>query len=84
MGGEVELVEGDIRSYERTHAATRGVDCVIHLAALQSMPRSIQDPLTTNAVNVSGTRSVMPAERDAGMLTRIARASLRSTLRLRR
>lgn len=43
VGGEVELVEGHIRSYERTHAATRGVDCVIHLAALPSVPRSISD-----------------------------------------
>ena len=43
VGGEVELVEGDIRSYERTHAATQGVDCVIHLAALPSVPRSVQD-----------------------------------------
>ena len=40
VGGEVELVEGDIRSYERTHAATKGVDCVIHLAALPSVPVS--------------------------------------------
>jgi len=66
VGGEVELVEGDIRSYERTRAATQGVDCVIHLAALPSAARSIRDPLTTNAVNVTGTRSVMPAARDAG------------------
>jgi len=39
---------------------------VIHLAALPSAPRSIQDPLTTNAVNAAGTRSVAPAARDAG------------------
>ena len=39
MGGDVELVEGDVRSYERTHAATQGIDCVIHLAALPSVPR---------------------------------------------
>jgi len=66
VGGEVELVEGDIRSYERTHAATKGVDCVIHLAALPSVPRSIQDPLTTNEVNVTGTLNVVLAARDAG------------------
>jgi len=66
VGGEVELVEGDIRSYERTHAATQGVDCVIHLAALPSVPRSIQDPLTTNEVNVTGTLNVVLAARDAG------------------
>jgi len=39
VGGDVELVEGDVRSYERTHAATQGIDCVIHLAALPSVPR---------------------------------------------
>ena len=66
VGGEVELVEGDVRSYERTHAATQGVDCVIHLAALPSVPRSIQDPLTANEVNVSGTLNVVLAARDAG------------------
>jgi nucleoside-diphosphate-sugar epimerase len=66
VGGDVELVEGDIRSYERTHAATRGVDCVIHLAALPSVPRSVQDPLTTNEVNVTGTLNVVLAARDAG------------------
>ena len=57
---------GDVRGHERTHAATQGVDCVIHLAALPSVPRSIQDPLTTNAVNVTGTRSVVLAARRGG------------------
>jgi nucleoside-diphosphate-sugar epimerase len=66
VGGDVELIEGDIRSYERTHAATKGVDCVIHLAALPSVPRSVQDPLTTNEVNVTGTLNVVLAARDAG------------------
>jgi UDP-glucose 4-epimerase len=66
IGDDVELIEGDIRSYERTHAATRGVDCVIHLAALPSVPRSVQDPLTTNEVNVTGTLNVVLAARDAG------------------
>jgi UDP-glucose 4-epimerase len=65
--GDVELVEGDIRSYERTHTATQGIDVVIHLAALPSVPRSIQDPLTTNDVNVTGTLNVVLAARDAGV-----------------
>ena len=55
-----------VRSHERTHAAPQGVDCVIHLAALPSVPRSVQDPLTTNAVNVTGTLNVVLAARDAG------------------
>jgi nucleoside-diphosphate-sugar epimerase len=66
VGDDVELIEGDIRSYERTHAATRGIECVIHLAALPSVPRSIQDPLTTNEANVTGTLNVVLAARDAG------------------
>ncbi len=64
VGGEVELVEGAVRSDKRTHAATQGADCVI--AALPSVTRSIQDPLTTNAVTITGMRSVGPAARDAG------------------
>jgi UDP-glucose 4-epimerase len=65
--GDVELIEGDIRSYERTHTATQGMDVVIHLAALPSVPRSVQDPLTTNDVNVTGTLNVVLAARDAGV-----------------
>src|SRR5690242_5535392 len=52
---DVEIVEGDLRSYERAHAAVRGCDLVFHQAALPSVPRSIQDPLTSNEANVTGT-----------------------------
>src|SRR2546423_9186348 len=62
--GEVELVEGELRSYERVHAATRGVEVVFHQGALPSVPRSVQDPLTTGAVNVEGTLNVLLAARD--------------------
>jgi len=61
---DIELVEGDVRSYERANAAVRGVDVVIHLAALPSVPRSVQDPLTTTEVNVTGTLNVLLAARD--------------------
>ena len=61
---DVELVEGDLRSYERVHTAVRGVDTVFHLGAMPSVPRSIQDPLTSNAVNVDGTLHVLLASRD--------------------
>jgi nucleoside-diphosphate-sugar epimerase len=64
---DVELVEGDLRSYERAHTAVRGVDFVFHLAALPSVPRSMQDPLTTNSVNVDGTLNVLLASRDEGV-----------------
>jgi nucleoside-diphosphate-sugar epimerase len=62
--GEVELVEGELRSYERVHNATRGVEVVFHQGALPSVPRSVQDPLTTSAVNVEGTLNVLLAARD--------------------
>jgi UDP-glucose 4-epimerase len=64
VDGDVELVEGDVRSYERAHNAVRGADYVIHLAALPSVPRSVQDPLTTSAVNVTGTLNILLAARD--------------------
>jgi UDP-N-acetylglucosamine/UDP-N-acetyl-alpha-D-glucosaminouronate 4-epimerase len=63
-GLEVGLVEGDLRSYERANTAVRGTDVVFHLGALPSVPRSVQDPLTTSAVNVEGTLNVVLAARD--------------------
>ena len=65
--GDVHLVEGDLRSYERAHNAVKGARFVVHLAALPSVPRSVQDPLTTNEVNVTGTLNVLLAARDAGV-----------------
>jgi nucleoside-diphosphate-sugar epimerase len=64
MIGAVELVEGDVQSYERASAAVRGIDVVFHQAALPSVPRSVQDPLTSNATNVTGTLNVLLAARD--------------------
>jgi UDP-glucose 4-epimerase len=64
---DVELVEGDLRSYERVHRAVRGVELIYHQGALPSVPRSVQDPLTTNAVNIDGTLNVLLAARDEGV-----------------
>jgi UDP-glucose 4-epimerase len=64
---DVELVEGDVQSYERAHTAMRDVDVVFHQAALPSVPRSVQDPLTSNATNVTGTLNVLLNARDAGV-----------------
>jgi nucleoside-diphosphate-sugar epimerase len=61
------VIEGDIQSYERVHNAVRGCEVVLHQAALPSVPRSIQDPLTSNAVNVIGTLNVLLAARDEGV-----------------
>ena len=66
-GLDVEVVEGELRSYERVHNAVRGSELVFHLGALGSVPRSVQDPLTTSAVNVEGTLNVLLAARDEGV-----------------
>ena len=63
----IELIEGDLQSYERVHNAIRDCELVFHLGALPSVPRSIQDPLTSNAVNITGTLNVLLAARDAGV-----------------
>ncbi len=56
-----ELIEGDMQSYERAHNAVQGCEVVFHQAALPSVPRSIQDPLTSNSANVD--RHPQPAAR---------------------
>ena len=66
-GLDIEIVEGELRSYERVHNAVRGRDVVYHLGALGSVPRSVQDPLTSSAVNVEGTLNVLLAARDEGI-----------------
>ncbi len=65
-GVDVEVVEGELRSYERVHNAMRGIEVVFHLGAMGSVPRSVQDPLTSSAVNVEGTLNVLLAARDEG------------------
>src|SRR5919109_4663473 len=67
LADEIEIVEGELRSYERVHAATRGVEVVFHEGALPSVPRSVHDPLTTGAVSVEGTLNVLLAARDEGV-----------------
>src|ERR687886_2801066 len=64
---DVEIVEGELRSYERVHNAVRGVEVIFHQGALPSVPRSVHDPLTTSAVNVEGTLNVLLAARDEGV-----------------
>lgn len=61
------LVVGDIRNPEDCRKAVEGVDYVLHEAALGSVPRSIKDPVTTNAVNISGFLNMLVAARDAGV-----------------
>ena len=72
---DVEVVEGDLRSYERVHTAVQGVEIVFHQGALGSVPRSVQDPLTSTAVNVEGTLNVLLAARDSGVSRVVAASS---------
>jgi nucleoside-diphosphate-sugar epimerase len=75
LGRDVEVVEGDLRSYERVHTAVRGVEVVFHQGALGSVPRSVQDPLTSTAVNVEGTVNVLLAARDENVRRIVAASS---------
>lgn len=59
------LVEGDIRDIEVCHQAVKGVDAILHQAALGSVPRSINDPVTTNEVNISGFLNMLVAAKEA-------------------
>lgn len=63
----IEFREGDIRNAETCAQVCDGVDLVSHQAALGSVPRSMKDPGTTVAVNVSGTANIFQAARDAGI-----------------
>lgn len=56
-----EFVEGDIRDYDTCLRATENIDLISHQAALGSVPRSIKDPITTNAVNIDGTLHIFRA-----------------------
>jgi UDP-N-acetylglucosamine 4-epimerase len=60
-----KLIEGDIRNIDDCILAVEGADYVLHQAALGSVPRSINDPITTNDVNVSGFLNMLTASRDA-------------------
>jgi UDP-glucose 4-epimerase len=64
---EVEVFEGDLRDLDAVRAAVRGVSGVYHQAALRSVPRSVDNPLATNDVNITGTLQLLMACRDAGV-----------------
>ena len=64
---DIELIEGDIRSYPIVKQAVTGIDIVLHQAALSSVPGSINDPITSNEVNIGGTLNMLDASKDAGV-----------------
>ncbi|MBL7817961.1 MAG: SDR family oxidoreductase [Saprospiraceae bacterium] len=73
-----EFIEGDIRDYATCLKVTEGVQLVSHQAAMGSVPRSINDPLTTNAVNITGTLNVFTAAKE-NKVERIVYAASSST-----
>jgi nucleoside-diphosphate-sugar epimerase len=62
---DVEFVEGDLADLALTRRAVEGVDYVLHQAALPSVPRSVEDPITSNRANIDATLNVLVAARDA-------------------
>jgi UDP-N-acetylglucosamine/UDP-N-acetylgalactosamine 4-epimerase len=73
-----EFIEGDIRNYETCLKSCVGIDLISHQAALGSVPRSINDPLTTNEVNVTGTLNIFTAAKEQG-IKRVVYAASSST-----
>ena len=65
--GQFEFVEADIRDLEAIRPAFEGVEFVLHQAAVPSVPRSVEDPVTSHEANVTGTVNVLLAARDAGV-----------------
>ena len=60
----IEVIEGDIRDIDTCRAALKGVHVVFHEAALGSVPRSVEDPLTTHDINITGTLNLLVASRE--------------------
>lgn len=73
-----QLMEGDIRDYQTCLDACDGIDRISHQAALGSVPRSINDPLTTNNVNITGTLNIFTAAKERG-IKRVVYAASSST-----
>jgi len=70
-----EFIKGDIRSIYDCKEAAKGIDYVLHQAALGSVPRSIADPITTNETNIGGHLNMMLAARDEGVKNFVYAAS---------
>lgn len=64
---KIEFIKGDIRSKDDAARALEGIDYVIHQAALRSVPKSVDDPFTTNDINVSGTLNLLFEAKKAGV-----------------
>ena len=67
LEGRIDFVRGDVRDAAAVREAVRGADSVFHLAAIASVQASVDDPLATHGVNVTGTVNALVAARDAGV-----------------
>ena len=63
----VDFLEGDLANIEVAHRAVKGVEIVLHQAAIPSVPRSVEDPVTSNRANVDASLNLLVAARDAGV-----------------
>jgi UDP-N-acetylglucosamine 4-epimerase len=70
-----KFIEGDIRRLNECQKACRGIDYVLHQAALGSVPRSILDPITTNETNIQGFLNMLVSAREAGVSSFVYAAS---------
>ena len=73
--GQAEFIQGDIRDFSTCMNAMQGINYVLHEAALGSVPRSINDPITTNDVNISGFLNVLQAAKESGVKRMVYAAS---------
>ncbi|NLO43958.1 MAG: SDR family oxidoreductase [Candidatus Cloacimonetes bacterium] len=64
---KMTMIEGDLRSFHTVRAAVKGVDYILHQGALPSVPRSINDPITSNDVNILGTLNILEAAKEFGV-----------------
>jgi UDP-glucose 4-epimerase len=72
---DVEVIDGDLRDMDAVRRAVEGIVGVYHQAALRSVPRSVDNPLATNDVNITGTLQLLMASRDAGVKRVVAASS---------
>lgn len=64
---DIDLIEGDIRDFSQCQKAVKGIDYVLHQAALPSVPRSVSDPITSNEINITGTLNMLTASKEEGI-----------------
>lgn len=74
-----EFIEGDIRDLDTCRKVLEGIDYLSHQAALGSVPRSINDPITSNSVNIDGFLNILVAVKDSGNIKRMVYAASSST-----